>query len=227
LIDKWHPPGEPRWEPKCTVVIHRSRDEYREQVGPGSDQTSGSSLIRLAPGGVLHRRIDLLVDDDGGVSALQHELTHVVLADAFDGRKPPPWMDEGIATLEDPESKRELHRRDCREAIHDGVAFRVAELFSLEQLSHPNQVAVFYGQSLSLTRFLVERRDPKRLIAFVHDAQKLGYEHAVRSHYGFENVAELEHAWRKFETEGHKSREGHAGGQVPNRMPFKTVVGFD
>ena len=112
-----------QWRPRCEVVVHGSRASYQQAVGRSAGQSYGSSLIKFESRQVVTRRIDLLPGADGRVSALAHELTHVVLADRFRGRQPPRWVDEGIATLADAPEKRRLHRRDCQYALHSGTAF--------------------------------------------------------------------------------------------------------
>ncbi len=227
LFKKWHQSPCIPWNPRCEIVIHSTRDSYTEHVGPGSEQTNGSTLIRLGNEGVVHRRIDLLTDSSGRLTALPHELTHVVLADVFEGRKPPPWADEGIATLADSESKRSLHHRDCRDAIESGAAFRVAELLTLERLSRPEQVAAFYGQSLSLTRFLVAQNDAQELVHFIKHAMEVGYDRAVQKHYGFDTITDLELAWRRFEQANQSIHQGHPSSDTLHGEPFVELISLN
>jgi hypothetical protein len=228
LFNTWDRSPPRQWNPRCEVVIHFSRESYGKHVGPGSEQTFGSSLIRIAEGAVVQRRIDLLADEAGRLTALPHELTHVVLAGAFGGRKPPPWVDEGIATLADCESKRELHQRDCRQAIESGTAFRLAELLMLERFPRPDQVAAFYGQSLSLTRFLVERREqPGEFVRFVNHALEFGYDHAVKTHYGYDSVADLERDWRHQVRTNEPIHEDRSHNETLRATSFVDQVRFD
>ena len=59
------------------------------------------------------------------MTALPHELTHLILADRFSPRQVPRWSDEGMAVLADPAEKQRLHLRDLRQALADA---RVPEL---------------------------------------------------------------------------------------------------
>ena len=66
--------------------------------------------------------------------------------------KTPRWADEGMAMLADLPSKQSLHERDFSKALQSGDSFRlVALLGSSEYPTHDQQI--FYGESLSLTRF--------------------------------------------------------------------------
>lgn len=184
-----------RWQPRCEIVVHPHRASYLRAVGGAGGQTSGASLIKCVAGQIVERRVDVLVNENGECPALAHELTHVVLADFFDGRQPPPWIDEGIATLADSEQKRALHHRDCRRAIENGQAIDLAELLELERLTSREQAAAFYGQSLSLVEFLADRGKPARLLTLVKLAQSQGYDHALREVYDINGIGELRSLW--------------------------------
>lgn len=189
---------ETTWRPRCTVVLHASRASYLQAVGRGGAQTSGSSLVRFDGDRVATRKVDVLVDGKGEVSALAHELTHVVLADRFGTRRPPRWLDEGIATLADTAAKQSLHERDCRRAIDGGSALRLVDLLPLEEFTSAAQVPAFYGQSLSLVRFLAERGEPAKIVDFAEAAMVEGYDRALKEYYGIDDVAALESRWREY-----------------------------
>ena len=200
LSKKWigadKPISSDVWRPRCEIMIHHSRTSYLAEVGRAGSQTFGSSFIRFSDNGMVsERRIDLLVDEDGILSALPHELTHVVLADRFGGKRPAPWADEGMATLADTESKLALHHRDCCRALDSGTSFRVHDLLNLRQLTRPEQMATFYGQSVSLSRFLIAKGDPQKLSHFVERALHVGYNRALLECYGIKGVHALEQQW--------------------------------
>jgi hypothetical protein len=197
--------GDVTWDPRCEVVLHRTRSQYLEVVGKNAGQTSGASLIRFQAGRVALRRLDLLVDGDGQLPALAHELTHVVLADRFAGRQPPRWVDEGIATLADSAEKRLLHHRDCENALRGGTALRMIDVLTLDQFTSPEQVPAFYGQSLSLVSFLTQRDRPSRVVEFAATAMNAGYDRALQEHYGIDGVAGLERRWRQHLVAAHQN----------------------
>ncbi len=74
------------WSPRCVVAVHATRGSYGASAGRGSVSSVGSSLIGIEAGRVTTRRIDLLVERQC-LPALSHELTHLVLADLFGGRR--------------------------------------------------------------------------------------------------------------------------------------------
>src|SRR5262245_34846860 len=189
--------AEDGWNPKCQIVIHASRPTYRAAIGRGGEQTFGSSIVDLAGGRISRRRIDLLIDAQGTISALGHELTHVVMADAFPSTQPPAWAGEGAAVLADSASKQRLHRRDLDQSLTRQASFSCAELLSMSQYPPPHRIAAFYGQSASVTEFLASLNGPDQLIPFLMRAREKGYDAALRHSYGIHSLAELDRRWRE------------------------------
>ena len=186
------------WSPRCQVIVHANQTTYLAAVGSGAGQTFGSSLIKFgASRQVSHRQIDFRGDSQHGAAALPHEMTHVVLADLLGGCQPPRWADEGMAILADPHNKQQMHLRDVQAAHARRLAFRAVELITLDRYPHPSRVPAFYGQSASLTAFLVDRDDPATFVSFLRDAVNQGYDAALREHYDIDNVATLEKLWHE------------------------------
>ncbi len=183
------------WTPKCYVVVHPTADSYLREVGPGQ-LTAGSSFIEIDGKALLSRRIDLRADHPLGYrDALAHEMTHVVVAERFVQRQIPRWADEGMATLADSVSKQSAHLTDFQHAHRRGHSFRLANLFALENYPQPEHQATFYGQSVSLAKFLVERGSADQLMRFVEMSQHRGYDAAAREIYNFDGVLAMERAW--------------------------------
>lgn len=198
LRPKWlgQAPNVP-WNPKCEIVLHAKLGSYVSAVGRGSERTVGSSLLKADNGKILRRRIDLL----GGrtaflTAALPHELTHVVVQERFAKTTMPRWADEGIAILADPESKQGRHRHDLNNAVANGTTFPAGALLTLGEYPRPDQFGVFYGQSASLTEFLVQRKTPEAFLEFIERANLLGYESALRTCYDITSIGELDRKWR-------------------------------
>lgn len=171
------------WRPKCQVILHGTKTEYVKSVGPGSEMTFGSSLVRPARGRVQSRRIDLRVDvNEPLVAALPHELCHVVLADHFREGLPPLWFDEGVAIQYDPKHKQVLHERDFARGLSDRCAYSPTDLITLGTYPPPARWGVFYGQSASLVRWLLTRHSAPDLLRCVVDSRSEGSNLALREH---------------------------------------------
>jgi hypothetical protein len=152
-------------------------------------------MIDSKNGQITTRRIDLLVDSQGTISALGHELTHVVIADVFPEGRPPAWVNEGAAVLADSATKQALHQRDLDNSVRQRTAFHCAELLQMASYPAPQRIPTFYGQSASLIAFLGGIGGSEKLLPFLKDATTGGYDLALRKHYGIQSVAELQQRW--------------------------------
>jgi hypothetical protein len=186
------------WQPRCEIFLFGSKRSYVATVGPGGEHTVGSSLVTAAKNRITSRRIDLLGDQTEFLAAaLPHELTHVILRDRFVSTPPPRWADEGMAMLADTEAKQERHHKDLLDALASGKTFRAANLLAMEDYPPAERVGAFYGESIALTKFLVERTTPQQFVQFVAHASQDGYDSALVGFYGINGAWELDRQWRQ------------------------------
>jgi len=188
------------WSARCVVVVHARRATYQAAIGRGGEQTFGSSVVKFQGDRTSDRRIDVLVDPAGTLSALGHELTHLVIADAFPGGEPPAWANEGAAVLADSVEKQQLHKRDLDQSFRRRTFFHCAELMQLAGYPSADRVPAFYGQSASLASFLVTIGGSEKFVPFLKQASDHGYDNALRESYGIQGLAELQRRWN-----GHQS----------------------
>ncbi len=177
---RWSREGtQPRWEPRCDIFLFPNAKEFSQMTGQPTD-SAGFSTMGLNAGHVTARRINLRADHPNLVHAvLPHEITHVVLADLFPTMQIPRWADEGMAVLSEPSKEQELRAGDLDEPLAEGVLFKLADLMTMD---YPDAQywGLYYAQSVSLTRFLVEQGSPTRFIEFVQSAQRNGIEPELR-----------------------------------------------
>ena len=191
----WRGESKP-WNPKCQIVMHGTTQDYVRAVGPGSEATLGSSLVKPSVGAVRTRRIDLRTDvADYLTAALPHEMCHVVLADHFREGPPPLWFDEGVALQYDLPEKQRLHDRDLRVGLQRGVAFPLPELLALKGYPPQDRWGVFYGQSASLVRWLLTKGTAQQLLSCVEQAPDGAVSMALREDFGLQG-------WREIQTSG-------------------------
>jgi hypothetical protein len=202
LYTKWLGKDAPdKWSPKCQIILYADQRGYVAAVGRGSERTVGSSLVNVDKGRITSRRIDLLGGSTEYLSAaLPHELTHVVLKDRFVTTELPRWADEGVAILADTKAKQGRHFKDLRDAIASGTTFHVAGLFTMDGYPRSDRFGAFYGQSASLTEFLVSRKAPETFIEFIERADSDGYDKALQHCYGISGLADLDRQWRRHAT---------------------------
>jgi hypothetical protein len=186
------------WSPACQIVVHANARSYVAAVGNGAWQTFGSSELVFGTGGrIVRRRIDLRGDSPHGLAALPHEMTHLIAADLLGGRQPPRWADEGMAILADTPEKQRLHERDFSDGLAGRSAFRLSELLAWEHhYPPPHRIPVFYGQSASLTAYLVQCGEPGDFVRFLRLGREHGYDRAAREVYHVAGLAELEQQWQ-------------------------------
>jgi hypothetical protein len=199
LTSKWLGDAKSKqdWTNRCYVVVHPTTASYLREVGAGGERTLGSSLTKTDRGRIVSRRIDLRGDvSDPLTAALPHELTHVILADSFAGNDLPRWADEGMAMLADPPEKLAGHDRDFDAAVSERRLFHLSQLMTEQDYPAADRRTVFYGESLSIVRYLVGRRTASDFVTFLHLAVKSGNAASLKEVYGIEDLAQLEHYWR-------------------------------
>ena len=195
-----------RWTPKCDVVLHADDAGYLRQVGAAGRNTVASALVSDRSQKTKVRRVDVRrTNQHWHKGPFAHELTHVVLADRLDLARLPRWADEGMATLADSTAKQQRHQHDLAQAFQRGTAFRLGQLLSASDYPAQDQWGTFYGQSVSLVKFLVERDSPTRFVEFLETAHTQGYASALQSVYQIADVATLERQWRLTATQNNST----------------------
>lgn len=188
----------PAWSPKCALVLHATASDYLQAAGRDQAATLGFSSVEMNGHQVVLRRIDIRADRAGWCAgALAHELMHVMMAEECADFQLPVWADEGMALMADPRAKRELHLRDLRTGYKRNAICPLAQFLSSASYPCRQNITVFYGQSLSMVQFLVDRKSPAEFLGFLRLAGQSGYDAALKSCYGIDGVADLEKQWRK------------------------------
>ena len=126
-------------------------------------------------------------------SVLPHEVTHTVFAHYF--RCPVPrWADEGGSVLSEDDVERARHDQLVRQVLNTpGRAIPLRRLFSLRD--YPRDVMVLYAEGYSVTNFLVGSSSRPAFLAFLAQGMRGDWDGAVRTHYRYNSVEELEQAW--------------------------------
>src|SRR5262245_27526216 len=126
-------------------------------------------------------------------SVLPHEVTHTVFAYHF--RQPVPrWADEGGSVLSEDEIERRRHDKLVWEILSTPRRFIPLRRL-LELKTYPNDVMVLYAQGYSVTEFLVSKSSRPAFLNFIADGMRSGWDNALRTHYGYQSVEQLEKAW--------------------------------
>ncbi|HEY2827048.1 MAG TPA: hypothetical protein VGJ04_05550, partial [Pirellulales bacterium] len=86
---------------------------------------------------------------------------------------------------------------DLADGVASNTLFDTAALVELENYPGSNQIGVFYGQSVSLVKYLVDDQGPRQFVDFIARASKLGYDAALQEYYGLHDVGQLDRRWRR------------------------------
>jgi hypothetical protein len=173
----------PTWGQPCPLRVTVT---YGGSGGATSFEFDRGSILRIDMHieGTLERLVH---------SVLPHEVTHTVFAYHF--RQPVPrWADEGGSVLSEDDQERGRHDKLVREILNSQRrAIPLRRLFALKE--YPPDVMVLYAEGYSVTNFLVGKSNRAAFLNFIADGLRQGWDVAVKAHYGFSNVEELERAW--------------------------------
>jgi hypothetical protein len=99
-----------------------------------------------------------------------------------------------MAVLSEPKPEQSLRAGDLQEPLTTGQLFRVQDLMVMD---YPDgrYWALYYAQSVSLTRFLVEQGTAAQFVEFVQGSQRRGHEPELRRIYKIDGFDDLQKRW--------------------------------
>jgi RNA polymerase sigma factor (sigma-70 family) len=199
LAISWFGTELPRWEEACKVFVNLARGKKargycifsfaeKRPFTPDQEMWLEAETAR-----------DLLPD------VLPQQIMHTLLATEF-GVGCPLWIREGAGLIAQSEAARNQRLAALSRALAsrpradadlktEGKAMPLGRCFAMRD--YPTDAETWRAQCLSLSQFLLDRRDRAALMAFVKRGMERGWDDAVRRYYGFEDVTALEAAWRK------------------------------
>lgn len=184
LAQEWLGADLSDWTEPCRVIVNTDS----ERLMGDTNYLIGRTRItrwRMELNGPLDRILETL---------LPHEIVHTILASHFHAAIP-RWADEGAALMaEDPLEQQRLWLLEERQLKQDGQPPLADLLNAAEYPTQRDAVRTFYVRGASLTAFLVSA-GRTRFLEFVSAGMQDGWDAAVRVHYGFADVSELEAAW--------------------------------
>ncbi len=213
------PAARSSWSPRCDLYLYPTSQSYAQgtgqpEVSPGISTMSNNGVR------VLSRRMNLPAHNPLFLSTtLPHEVTHIVLADVFIAQQIPRWADEGLAVLAEPLTEQRSREAEIQGPLESGRIFQVGQLMAMD---YPDQKdwRLFYAQSVSLTRFLVDQGPPERFLQFVRDSQRIGTAAALHDVYQIDGLTELQNRWVT-----HAAEAGRRGYGIEPERRFGDVLG--
>jgi RNA polymerase sigma factor (sigma-70 family) len=179
----------PEWKQPCPILVQATDGQVQSsatvfQFGNDRPVTGREFTMSMRLEGSLEQLLGNL---------LPHEITHAILADHF--RRPlPRWADEGAAMMAEQASEHQRQDGFIRKFLADGMALRLSHMFQMQDYS--GHMGVFFAESGSVTRFLVEGQGREKFLAFVKmGVESSNWDLAVKQHYDLATVNDLERAW--------------------------------
>ena len=74
----------------------------------------------------------------------------------------------------------------------------LAERMRAERIPQPHLRDAFYGQSVTLTSWLIRKSTPAEFADFIEESQQTGIDLALKEHYQLNGVAELQREWNEW-----------------------------
>ena len=195
---RWSSPSAQRtWTPRCEIYLYPTGEMLAQATGQ-PDTSPGFSAMEVNGNRIVARKIHLRADHTQMRAAiLPHEVTHVVVADLFIPEPIPRWADEGIAVLAEPPTEQQLKAAELREPLESRRVFPLDKLMAMDY-PDAKDWSVYYAQSVSLTRFLVEQGPPEQFVGFVRSSQQKGVEVALRDVYQIGGLDMLHQRWLEY-----------------------------
>lgn len=174
------------------AVIVNDRAEVDRSFPPVSDTSQDTFLY----GGFAFDRYGVLTVAGLNRDSLIHELTHLMFAERVDSprAKPPAWLNEGLAMYFEPGGG--YRESDVQRAMRRGDLIPLRHMRTVP--GRPDEVRLFYSQSASVVRFLMDEFGAERmdkLLSELNEGRKI--EDALRAVYGV-GVDELDAGWRRY-----------------------------
>ncbi|MBX9791357.1 MAG: hypothetical protein K2Y37_20750 [Pirellulales bacterium] len=207
LAVRWIGKELPRWASPCPITL---------QVGPHLGAGGATSFV-FDHGEVFNWQMQIQGTPERIVdSVLPHEITHTIFASHF--RRPlPRWADEGACTTVEHNSERGKMSRMLIDFLQTGRGIAFNELFVMRD--YPSDVMPLYSQGYSLCRFLIEQGGPRKFVEFLGAGMNGDrWTEAVKSHYGFASLGQLQAAWLDWVRQGSPALENNSTPAEPDMI---------
>jgi hypothetical protein len=176
----------PPWKEPCRVQVQLTLS------GP-----CGATTFHFdGRGGVVAQEMEITGPLDRLLAAvLPHEVAHTIFAHHL-GRPVPRWADEGAAVTSEDGREHDRHAAVMRKTLKAARQLPLRRLFAVHDFPPDrDRVFIFYGQSYSVSRFLIDAGGRTKFLDFVKRGYDDGWDEAARAVYAYDNVEALEQAW--------------------------------
>lgn len=185
LAIEWTGREMPSWTKPCPIKVKVGN------IGAGGATTFSFDRgevfgWKMNVQGTLERILD---------SVIPHEVNHTIFACHF--RRPlPRWADEGAATLTEHASEKNRQTRLLNQVIRTTRRIPLRRLLVMKEYPKDmNDVLTLYAEGYALADLLVQEGGKARYLNFLNDGHHRGWDFALRKHYKYNSVDDLERRW--------------------------------
>jgi hypothetical protein len=132
---------------------------------------------------------------------LPHEMGHIIFREfvGFDNMAVPLWLEEGVASFQE-KDRITLANKIVRDNIGKPKFMDLEALqnFNSRAATDMELINLFYAESVSIINYLIKEFEKDHFVFFCQNLKnKKSLERALTSSYPFNNLKELEEAWKK------------------------------
>ncbi|MEE8142488.1 MAG: peptidase MA family metallohydrolase [Planctomycetota bacterium] len=200
LKKKWFSAGSyPVLKQRIQVHLYGDAEAFQAAV-PAPSWSGGLTMLEQRMGIITRQSLHFNTQDPQFLAAtLPHELSHAVLPHRLGaGVHSPKWLDEGLASNEEPEFKQIYFQRLVREAAADDTLFSLNSLFSHASYPEESRVPLFYAQSNSVVRYLLSRLGTRAGFALLKALAIGPLEQALLENTSYSSLLVLERSWLRW-----------------------------
>jgi hypothetical protein len=126
---------------------------------------------------------------------LKHEVAHAVFATKYPHpARLPSWLEEGIASRYDDQTRKDSRDQLLRSWVRTGRAVGLQQVLETTDLHSRDEYT--YAGATSLVSFLLTRGNEETLLAFAEDGVGRGWTAALQTHYRISSLQQLQTQWQ-------------------------------
>ncbi len=189
------------WDERVNIVIYENKETFLLRT----NQPKWSKGSAFRDDTLLKTKMIVSYKQEKGFldGILPHEISHLILGDFIGLTNPiPVWFNEGVAQLQE-FRKRSIVKPFMKRMVELNKQIPLTVLMDTDvrTMTDPQQVALFYGQSLSLVDFLLAEYGSSKfgkLCVCFRDEKNM--KEALRKTYlfDFQSLADLEKKWIRY-----------------------------
>jgi hypothetical protein len=182
------------WDNRAKIYIYDNAKDYQVATGEPSWSSGcaypGQKMIQSFP-----------YAKDFFETTLPHEMGHIIFREfvGFNNPAVPVWLDEGVASYQ--QDLRFSAAGIIKDALENNRIIPLTKLsgISLHSTTNTATVDLFYAQAVSVVDFLINEFGQDRFVLFCQTLRdKKNLDKALIAAYSFENIEELDKAWKRY-----------------------------